>query len=64
MVLRVLVNAAGGAETVSIHTSSGFGRLDAAALEAVKQWKFVPARQGDRPVPAWVLVPISFTLEG
>lgn len=64
VVLRVLVNAAGGAETVSIHTSSGFGRLDAAALEAVKQWKFVPARQGDRPVPAWVLVPISFTLEG
>ncbi|CAI8813408.1 energy transducer TonB [Methylocaldum szegediense] len=64
VVLRVLVNAAGSAETVSVHTSSGFGRLDAAALEAVKQWKFVPARQGDRPVPAWVLVPISFTLEG
>jgi len=64
VVLRVLVNAGGGAEQVAIRTSSGFERLDAAALETVKQWKFVPARQGDRSVPAWVLVPISFSLEG
>ncbi|HYE37405.1 energy transducer TonB [Methylocaldum sp.] len=64
VVLRVLVSAGGGAERVDIRTSSGFDRLDAAALEAVKQWKFVPARQGDQPVPAWVLVPISFSLEG
>jgi protein TonB len=63
-VLRVLVSAGGGAEQVAIRTSSGFERLDAAALETVKQWKFVPARQGDRSVPAWVLVPISFSLEG
>jgi len=28
----------------------------------VRQWKFVPARRGDTPVGAWVLVPISFTL--
>jgi protein TonB len=64
VVLRVLVSAGGGAEQVAIRTSSGFERLDAAALETVKQWKFVPARQGDRSVPAWVLVPISFSLEG
>jgi protein TonB len=64
VVLRVLVDAGGGAEAVNVQTSSGYDRLDAAALETVKQWKFVPARQGDKSVPAWVLVPISFSLEG
>ena len=64
MVLRVLVDAAGNARQVELRTSSRFERLDEAALEAVRRWRFVPARQGDRPVAAWVLVPIVFTLEG
>ncbi|HKC45137.1 MAG TPA: TonB family protein [Burkholderiales bacterium] len=64
VVLRVLVSAEGLPEKVELRTSSGSARLDGAALEAVQRWKFVPARQGDRPVAAWVLVPISFTLQG
>ena len=64
VVLRVLVTATGAPERVELRTSSGSLRLDGAALEAVQRWKFVPARQGDTPVPAWVLVPILFTLEG
>jgi protein TonB len=64
VVLRVLVTADGAPETVELRTSSGSARLDGAALETVKRWKFVPARQGERPVTAWVLVPISFALEG
>lgn len=63
VLLRVLVNAAGGADTVELRTSSGSPRLDHAALDTVKRWRFVPARQGDLPVAAWVLVPINFTLE-
>ena len=62
--LRVYVNAAGAAERVEMRTSSGFERLDQAAHDAVYRWRFVPARQGDQPVPAWVLVPITFALEG
>ena len=38
-------------------------RLDEAARNAVQRWKFVPARRGDEPVSAWVIVPISFVLE-
>jgi protein TonB len=64
VVLRVLVTADGQPEQVEVRTSSGSPRLDAAALETVRRWKFVPARQGDRPLAAWVLVPISFRLEG
>lgn len=62
--LRVLVTAEGRAEHVRIQISSGFVRLDASASETVKRWKFVPAKRGAEPVPAWVLIPISFRLEG
>ena len=64
VVLRVLVNTEGAAERVDLRQSSGSPRLDESALETVKRWKFVPARQGDQPVSAWVLVPISFSLQG
>ncbi len=63
VLLRVHVTAGGATETVELRTSSGSPRLDNAALETVKRWRFVPARQGDQPVAAWVLVPINFTLE-
>jgi len=64
VMLRVYVSAQGAAEKVEIRTSSGSLHLDQAAREAVERWKFVPARQGDEPVAAWVLVPITFVLEG
>ena len=64
VMLRVLVNARGGADKIELKSSSGSSRLDDAALETVKHWRFVPARQGDQPVPAWVLIPITFTLKG
>ena len=63
-VLRVLVNVGGSADEVQLRTSSGFQRLDEAARDAVRRWKFVPAKRGAEPVPAWVLIPFSFRLEG
>ena len=27
-------------------------------------WKFVPAKRGEQPVAAWVVVPIKFSLKG
>ncbi|MCD4690988.1 TonB family protein [bacterium] len=38
--------------------------LDQAALDAVRQWKFKPAKQRDEPVPVRYAVPIRFTLTG
>jgi protein TonB len=64
VVLRVLVNPAGTADEVEIRTSSGHLRLDESARDTVRRWRFVPAKRGDQPVPAWVLIPISFRLEG
>lgn len=64
VVLRVLVNPKGGADEVQVRNSSGFARLDDAARDTVRRWKFVPAKRGADAVPAWVLIPISFRLEG
>lgn len=62
VLLRVYVNADGRAAQVEIRESSGFERLDKAARTTVQHWRFVPAKQGDKGVAAWVLVPISFSL--
>jgi protein TonB len=64
VILRVRVNPAGTADEVQVRTSSGFARLDESARETVAHWKFVPARRGSEPVPEWVLIPVSFRLEG
>ena len=62
--MRVLVTRDGMPARVDVEKSSGSPHLDAAALEAVKAWRFVPARQGPDAVESWVLVPIVFRLEG
>jgi len=64
VMLRVLVNVAGSADEVQVRTSSGFPRLDESARDTVRRWRFVPAKRGAEPVAAWVLIPISFRLEG
>lgn len=62
--LRVLVTRDGQPARVSVEKSSGSTHLDEAALEAVKTWRFTPARQGAEPVESWMLVPVVFRLEG
>ncbi|MGQ0530350.1 MAG: energy transducer TonB [Panacagrimonas sp.] len=62
VLLRVRVSEMGRAESVELERSSGFARLDRAAIDAVRQWKFVPAKQADVAVPAYVLIPLNFDL--
>jgi len=64
VVLRVFVDAAGNARQIEIYTSSRFERLDQAAVDAVRRWRFAAARLGEQPVAAWVLVPVNFSLRG
>lgn len=63
VILRVSVNPQGSADSVELRTSSGSQRLDDAAVNTVKRWKFIPAKRGVEPVQSWVLVPIIFKLE-
>jgi protein TonB len=62
VLVRVHVSEDGTPTQVQLKTSSSHPRLDEAAVDAVRHWRFVPARRGDAPVAAWVLVPISFSL--
>ncbi|MEJ2609268.1 MAG: energy transducer TonB [Candidatus Thiodiazotropha sp.] len=62
VLLKVQVSASGEAMQVLLHKSSGFKRLDQAALNAVRAWKFIPARQDRKAVAAWVVIPIEFSL--
>ncbi|WP_347987748.1 energy transducer TonB [Methylomonas sp. AM2-LC] len=64
VLLRALINADGSVAQIILRKTSGHDRLDNVALETVKQWRFVPAKHADQAVAAWVLVPISFSLEG
>lgn len=61
--LRVLVGGDGRVQQIALESSSGFSRLDSAAMAAVRDWKFAPHRRGDLAVASWVIVPINFKLE-
>ena len=62
VLLRVLVNEEGRTASVEVNRSSGVEVLDQAALEAIKHWRFSPARYGEKPVESWVRIPIDFRL--
>lgn len=62
VLLLVQVTPHGTAAQVEIKQSCGFARLDEAALEAVRKWRFVPARLGEVAIAASVIVPLSFKL--
>ena len=60
--VRVLVGEDGRPQEVTIGKSSGESALDESALEAVRTWRFEPARRNGVPVRAWAVVPIEFKL--
>jgi periplasmic protein TonB len=60
--LRVYVAADGRVGEVLIHESAGHPDLDSAAADAVKRWRFEPARRGSEAVGVWVLLPVEFRL--
>ncbi|MBT2869609.1 energy transducer TonB [Chromobacterium violaceum] len=61
--LRVHVSAQGLPQEVSVQSSSGFPRLDRAALAAVKRWRFIPAKRGGEAIAYPFIVPIEFSLK-
>lgn len=63
VVMKVLVSAEGLAEDVQIEHTSGSDRLDHAAVNAVKRWRFIPAKKNNQPLSAYVLVPMKFSLD-
>jgi len=62
-VVRVFINAEGRAESAELRTSSGFRRLDDAALETVKRWRYVPGKRAGIAESMWFNIPIRFVLD-
>lgn len=60
--VRVLVGEDGRPLEVSVARSSEDDALDRSALQAVRQWRFQPARRDGEPIRAWAIVPIEFKL--
>lgn len=61
--LRVYINEQGQPEKIEIKQSSGYDRLDEAALNTVRNWKFVPGKRNGVPEAMWHIVPINFVLK-
>jgi protein TonB len=62
--LRLLIGTDGRVEQVSIAQSSGFDRLDQAALQAAKSWRWQPMIRNGQPVEVRGLLSIPFVLKG
>jgi periplasmic protein TonB len=63
VVVRVYISPDGTAQKAELRTSSGFERLDAAAIAAALKWRYAPGKRGGVPEAMWVNVPIAFTLD-
>jgi periplasmic protein TonB len=63
VVVRVYISPDGLAQKGEVRSSSGFERLDAAAVAAALKWRYVPGKRGGVTEAMWVSVPITFQLD-
>ena len=62
-VFSVLVDPSGHPKDVKVQSSSGYDRLDQAAIEAIRRWSFNPAMRDSQKVEAWTSVRVKFQLQ-
>ena len=62
VLLAVEVTADGRAGEIRIKRSSGYALLDQSALDAVRRWRFEPARNMNTPLAMTVDIPVRFAL--
>ncbi|MFO1369343.1 MAG: energy transducer TonB [Marinagarivorans sp.] len=62
--LALYLNEEGRVQDAKVETSSGFARLDDAAVkQAVKAWKFEPCTEEGKPVACWYKIKFRFLLK-
>ena len=62
VLLKMRITEQGRVEDLQVERSAGHPDLDQSALEAVRRWRFEPARRSGEPVAVWVLITVEFTL--
>ena len=60
--VRVLIGVDGVPQRAEIAKSSGFSRLDDAAVSTVMRWRYVPGKRGGVAEAMWFIVPINWQL--
>ena len=63
VLVRVLIGIDGTAQQAELQQSSGYDRLDRAALETVRKWRYVPGKRAGVPEAMWFDVPLNFVLD-
>lgn len=64
VVLTLTLGVDGNVSAISVAQSSGFERLDDAALRAVRKWRWAPTLRNGQPVMVRGQVEIPFVLQG
>ena len=63
VLVYALIETNGTASEAQIKTSSGYDRLDQAALKTVLRWRYVPGKRAGVPEAMWYDIPLNFVLE-
>ena len=63
VLVRVLIGPDGAPQKAELKRSSGFDRLDRAALEYVMKCRYVPGKVAGVPQAMWHEAPVNFVLE-
>ena len=61
VILEAVISEDGAVESLRVLRSQPL--LDAAALEAVRQWRFTPTLLNGQPVPVVMTVTVNFSLD-
>lgn len=64
VIVRLLIGVDGRVAQISIAQSSGFERLDQAAVQAIRSWRWQPIIRDGAPVEVRGLYSMPFTLQG
>jgi len=62
VIIEAVIDRQGNVTEARVLKPLGMG-LDAAALQAVKQWKFLPGTMGGEPVPVYYNLTVNFRIE-
>ena len=64
VVLKIQILSSGRTGNVSVYRSSGNSQLDQAAIDAVENWQFIPAKNGStgQAISCNIVQPIAFQL--
>lgn len=62
-IVRAYIDEEGRVQDIQLKKSSGYDRLDQAALDGIRKWRFKPGTSNGTAQPMWVNVPMKWELK-